>query len=174
MATAPLPPRCSTPRSEVIFNSIVGGLFREGFVPNGSLIDVGAMEGTFACFYADLAPGRLVHALDPTPANVRHFAMHYGKRYPNLKPMVGALGDRRATLDWASLETHSAQHRGEKLTLLSDLNRQADAAAQIPSRRLGQHPSKIEIFTGDHLFSDSGPWRGEALGFAHIDVEVTI
>lgn len=156
--------RCpDVPSTEPIFNALVGGLFREGAVPKGSIIDVGALEGTFACFYAELAPDRLVHALDPLKSNVDLFAARYARTHPNLRPMVGALGERRGVLRGTGL----IQHKAGAFALLSGLaQRMPMPSSSWPA---ADSHDEIAVHVADELFDSE--WRGEALGFAHIDVE---
>ena len=58
---------CFRPPHEVLLTSIIGGLLVEGRVPPGSIVDVGANRGIWACYYASVAPERNVHAIDPDP-----------------------------------------------------------------------------------------------------------
>ena len=77
--------RCSLPRSEEIFNSIVAGMAREGLIQNGSWVDAGANDGSTACFFADLTESA-VHAIDPSAANVEAIRrLSSGCRLDNLR-----------------------------------------------------------------------------------------
>ena len=80
------------PPFEVMLNAIVAGLLGEGAVPNGSIVDAGAQYGRWACYYAAVAPGRLVHAIDPNADYVAHMRKRYTlRRLPNLRPLHGGL-----------------------------------------------------------------------------------
>ena len=85
--------RCPAPEVEPLLRSLIGGLFAEsGLVPPGSVIDAGANSGEEACYYAERQPQRLVHAVEPVTANVRHIQRLWGSRFPNLRVLRGALG----------------------------------------------------------------------------------
>ena len=58
------------PSHENLFNSIVGGMFAEGIMPPGDILDAGANRGDSALFYATVAPSRTVRAIDPHLPNV--------------------------------------------------------------------------------------------------------
>lgn len=92
--------RCARPLQEVLFTSIVGGLLTEGVVPNGSLLDVGANRGIWACYLASVAPSRTVHAIDPDPRYVRIMKANYG-HVSNLRPFNAALGSASLLTDHA-------------------------------------------------------------------------
>lgn len=83
---------CAKPPNELLLNSIIVGLLQEGRIRNGSLVDAGAADGRFACWYAKHAKDRIVHAIDPDEQNVKRMHIAF-KPYPNLHPMHGALSD---------------------------------------------------------------------------------
>ena len=86
------------------------------------------------CFIgpAALAPSRKVHAMDPLASNVEHFTKLYSSSHPNIAPMVGALGERRATIPSAGVVKHKvSQRQGGALTLMTGIT---DAAAMASSR----------------------------------------
>lgn len=150
-----LPNDCPKPSTELKLNSIIAGLFREDNMPRGSIIDVGALDGTFACFYARLASTRIVHALDPTPSNVEKFQRRYAHIFPNIQPMIAALGETRGSLSVNALP----KIRNGAFMQLTNVH---DAVEP-------QHDTGVPVYPADELFRTT--WRGENLGFAHVDVE---
>lgn len=158
---------CPKPRTEIKLNSIIAGLFAESNVPEGSIIDVGALDGAFSCFYASIAPQRTVHALDPTEANVQMFRRRYSHKFPNIQPMVGALGEKRATISSVRLP----KQMNGAMTQVTDIHVAAAAAASSGGKNKVSSSSDegIQLYAADELFETR--WRGERLGFAHIDVE---
>ncbi|KAL1528986.1 hypothetical protein AB1Y20_010307 [Prymnesium parvum] len=145
---------CPTPASELLFNSIVLGLLVEGKVPAGSVVDAGANSGEWACMYAEAQPSRPVHAIDPLAFNIKIISRKFQKRFPNLHPRVGGLGDETVTI------VPPARPRGGR-------------AASLESHNMGtvwrdEAPAPATAFTMlrlDDLFAN------ETLGFAHLDVE---
>jgi len=77
---------------EIILGSLLGTLFREGTIPPGSVLDVGAQFGEQACHYAVLAPDRTVYALDPSPKNVESIKNSKFGGLPNLRVMQAGVG----------------------------------------------------------------------------------
>ena len=53
---------------ELTTNSIVAGLFAEGLVPNRSVLDAGANDGSWACMYGCLDGRRTVIGVEPVAA----------------------------------------------------------------------------------------------------------
>ena len=58
------------PSTEVIFNTIVKGLYNEKLMPYGSVLDVGAYLGIWTEFYAEVS-GSKVYSIDPSQYNIR-------------------------------------------------------------------------------------------------------
>lgn len=158
---------CPKPRTEIKLNSIIAGLFAEGNVPEGSIIDVGALDGAFACFYASLAPQRTVHALDPTESNVHIYRRRYSHKFPNIQPMVGALGEARATIS----SHHLPKQMNGAMTQVTDIHVAAakSSSSSGGGKKAVSADDGIQLYAADELFETR--WRGERLGFAHIDVE---
>ena len=153
---------CNSPGTEVILNSIVGALIEEGRMPTGAMIDAGANQGEWACFYASVVrDNRTVFAMDPMEANVRRIWNRYvlkaGLR--NLQPSVGILGSVDGTISRSALGKQSASQQYNNLHLLNS-----------PTRGVrGADLGGLSVYTVDGLFQ--GAWRGQRLGFAHWDVE---
>ena len=147
--------RCETaPGRELLFNSIVVGLFAEGLISNGSIVDSGANLGEWSCLYAAAAPSRTVHAIEPVALNVKHIQCTYTKDFPYIKPRVGALGSAAATFlppPNILLET-----RAGSMVTSDNMGRRLNASARAGT---------FSVLRLDDVFSD------ETLGFAHLDVE---
>ena len=58
-------------------------------VPAGDVFDAGAHRGKWACMYACIAPARMVHAVDPSPAKIA--SMRCG--LPNVAKHVAAISN---------------------------------------------------------------------------------
>ena len=150
-----MPHRCAKlPDTEVLLNSIVGSLVRENLIGHGSILDAGAKDGRWACYYATLDAKRIVHALDPDPANIREISK-FSKAYRasnalhNLMPLMGLLGERSAN------------------ATARDLQRRFNVG--FPN---GKVPKTIPIYSIDDLYLGGRlqppPQR---LSLAHLDVE---
>ena len=135
-------------------------------------MDAGANTGTESCYFAQHAPHRVVHALDPVPANVKHMQRFYGGRFPNLRPFIGALGERPGTLRGVNVATRKDARKAEIVggDQVTDLfarerrdndNETSSAEADAGPRSVGA----LRVFTVDEIFAN------ETLGFAHWDVE---
>ena len=155
--------RCPAPEVEPLLRSLIGGLFAEsGLVPPGSVIDAGANSGEEACYYAERQPQRLVHAVEPVDANVRHIQRLWGSRFPNLRVLRGALG----SVNRLVRDQHAARKLvggGSQITVGTMNGRAAVHASESDA------PGVFRVYRIDDLFA--GEWRGERLGFAHFDVE---
>lgn len=101
---------CPKPSVEGGLSSIVEGMLREGSMPVGDILDVGANTGEMTCLYACVSPLRVVHAIDPShdliqklhctgSNNIKKVAMTLGRSSINKKPLVDTidhvLADRR-------------------------------------------------------------------------------
>jgi len=140
--------RCAKlPKTEVMLNSMISGLLRERLVPNGTIVDAGAADGRFACFFAASAPDRVVHAVDPDEGSIRKMPERWGA-YPNLLPMRGGLGNASSIY---RVDSKQAQ-RGEATRVSTSAS------------------SSFPIYGLDDLFL-RGRWQGEQLGLGHFDVE---
>ena len=135
-----------------MFIALLRGLFAEGLLPNsGDVIDAGANNGLTTCKLAALALSSTVYAIDPSPSNVQHIKRKYTSAWPNIKPLLGVLGNRQGTM---SLDKKDAKVGGQ-VTLRSVEEQQRASGRQI------------DVLTTDGLFGD----EAHTLGFAHWDVE---
>lgn len=160
MSTTLLKVLCQPP-TEIMFNSIVRGLFAEGSMPPGDVVDAGAHDGQWSCMYSMAAPTRLVHAIEPLEGNVRKIrALRAAHPFlQNVRPLVGALGNRSRWLD-----AGAAKRTGQvNVTGLREVERAAGAAAPVRVYRLD------EMFVDANSSHPQG--AGAALGFLHLDVE---
>ena len=137
---------------EILFRSLLAALLLEGSVPHGSVLDAGAQQGHEACLFAESAPGRLVHAMDPAMGNVDRIRSRYGNR-PNLLPAHGAL---------ASEAAHGLKDEGPHRQVQYVHN-------QLRRRRPVQNVTTFDVFTIDGLFAPDGPWHNESLGLLHLE-----
>lgn len=160
-------PSCRAPNSERVLNAIVASLIMERRLPNGSIVDAGAFEGKWSCFYATVAAAadsppdvRVVHALDPDAANVKGMR-GWARKLPNLRPMVGLLGEEvNASLTLRDLARRNHGAQGGGAVRVRNRTRAYREALVVPEHTLD------ELFT-----SPGGAWAGERLALAHIDVE---
>jgi FkbM family methyltransferase len=137
---------CTRPPQEVLFTSIVAGLLAEGRLPPGSIFDVGANRGLWACYWASTDPNRTVHAMDPDPYYIQTIRNNYG-HIRNLRPMLGALSSRMRHTSY-----DEAVSNGMRFFKLSK------EALQ----------SGLTVYRLDDLFDC---WREERLAFAQFDVD---
>lgn len=150
--------QCSLPRTEVIFNALIAGLFGEGRMPPGSVLDAGALGGEWSCMYAGLDRSRTVHGLDPLHSNIQRAIGAYASDAPNLRLHVGGLGDRPSMAD-------AGPRKVGGMISLKDGRFERAAEGKAASN------TSFPIHTIDALFSPGGLFGTERLGFAHIDVE---
>lgn len=87
--------------------------------PNACFLDVGALYGYFACLAGRIAPGRELHAFEPSPA-------FFGVLEANVRRNDVAAGLHQVAL---SDENGTMQFHGK--TLLGEHNRHGDARAQL-------------------------------------------
>lgn len=113
------------PGNEPIANALLVSLLHEGLVPEGGVLDVGAFDGHFARFYANLMPDRKIFAIDPAMHNVNKMRKQM-KAVPNLCTLWGAVGVRdepaqvSVSLDELSLKDqgyHYANERGRRFPI---------------------------------------------------------
>ena len=113
---------------EPVANAIVAHLFDEGLVPEGSVLDAGANDGTWSCMYACLGPTRQVIGLEAVGELLRPCFR------PNVQLRVAALSDRAGHISVpAGFQRHA--HRGPlpggsavNVTTIDDLFRGSRAA----------------------------------------------
>ena len=109
------------PGNEPIANALLVSLLHEGLVPEGGVLDVGAFDGHFARFYANLMPDRKIFAIDPAMHNVNKMRKQM-KAVPNLCTLWGAVGVRdepaqvSVSLDELSLKDKGPHHHTDHPT----------------------------------------------------------
>ena len=151
---------CVKPTTEIKLNAILSGLFFERQIPAGSILDVGALDGAFAAYYACLAPDRKVYAVDPSPANVESYRKRYTKAYPNIQPFNAALGEFHGAIPLTRLP----RVMNGRFAQFSDISAHMEKNLSFPAS-----VESVEVYSVDDLLQKH--WQGERLGFAHIDVE---
>jgi FkbM family methyltransferase len=161
---------CPAPDHEPLLHSLVGGLLLEGLVPNGSAVDAGANSGEESCFYAELQPQRVVHAVEPVAANVQFIKKTWVARLPNLAVLHGGLGSKNRFVRSAEASRKSTGQGSQ--VKVGDMSQKAgvvlpDQPAGNDAAQLG--PGVFRVYRLDDLYARE--WRGERLGFAHFDVE---
>ena len=170
MAWPPRPSRCPIPTTEPLLVAIVRGLFAEGAIPPGSVVDAGANDGTEACVYAESSPDRVVHAVEPLKSNIA--AIHRLRRavnMSNIHPLMAGLGNASTAVIPAEEpqaqpigprpDAAQLRRRRRRRRLLS--NTQITASSRV-------HPH-FSVYRLDDLFAAT--WADERLGFAHFDLE---
>ena len=148
--------RCPIPEFERTLNSIIEGLFYEGNFPRGDILDVGANDGETSEFLACVS-GRVVRAIEPLPAHVRHIRNHAQRRAPNVHPYLYALADKTALIG-ADPQDVGMVHLPAKLNQNGSSSRQGMV---VPVRRLDDLHDEWALAEG----------REAHLAFAHVDVE---
>lgn len=136
----------------ILRNLIKHAVFEGGMLNDGSVIDCGCHLGFESCFYANLDPSRIVHAVDPSLAllkTVNKFAMSR----PNIRPMHGALGSIERMV-----EMRHSEHTG---SMLLNVHQQRNAS--------NTSKTGFPMYRVDSLFEQQ--WAGEKLAFAHFDTE---
>ena len=158
------PPGACPALSEPLFRAIVGGLFLEARVPNGSIIDAGAHMGFESCYYAGMSPLRTVHAVEPLSSNVAFMKRQYSRSHPNLTPLLGGLGSSTRTLE---LGRDARRVAGVQLSLTRSSYKALDRSPVDDGDR--QRGRTVTVRRVDDLFTQR--WAGERLGFMHLDVQ---
>ena len=148
--------RCETSSWEPLFVKIVKAIFAGGIVPNGSVVDCGANTGGEACLYADLAPNRLIHAVEPLQGHIDFMQHKYGDR-KNIIALHGALGSTEHTVQ-------IALQKGSKMI-------HGTAMAHSVANGTKQTGTRFRVHRVDTLFGPGGLWATEHLAFGHFDVE---
>mmetsp|Transcript_30859 Transcript_30859/g.80529 ORF Transcript_30859/g.80529 Transcript_30859/m.80529 type:complete len:336 (-) Transcript_30859:305-1312(-) len=145
--------RCPVPPHEPLLRSTINGLFAEGLIPRGSIIDAGANVGDESCMYAERQPHRRVHAVEPLQKNTRLISkLARAAGVSNINILQGGLGNES---QFVSLATSNPNMIG-----VSDF--------AVASKT--QKPTvEFQVYRLDDLFS--GMWANDTLGFLHLDVE---
>lgn len=153
-------PRCQTSPYEPRLLALVAALFNGGAIPDGSVVDCGANTGGESCFYADLAPQRLIHAVEPLQAHLDSLNRTYLETRSNIRPLRGALGSAERTVN-VRLGRGSSMIKGVE---------KAPSVAETAGAS-GTADASFRVYRIDALFGEGGAWAGERLGFGHFDVE---
>lgn len=134
--------QCERPPKEVLFNTIVRGLFEEGIVPPGDILDIGSNDGHWACFYGCLDQGRKVHAVEPNPL----LAESISCPTTNVKAYNMAMSSKPGKINFKPRD---------KSAFVGDL------ASKMA------HDGNITVTTLDNFFNSKSLYPG----FMHLDVE---
>ncbi len=139
---------CKKPLHEITFNSIVHGIFNEGLLGAGDVLDVGANNGEWACMYACFDSARIVHAVDPSPQYVARMRCNHTNMHKHLYAVASAPG---------------------RIMMRSGANQYVTTTSKnsLATRERGP-PGNVEVVTLDFLFRRE--WNVRA-AFLHIDVE---
>lgn len=151
---------CVKPATEVLLHSIVASLLSECRLPAGAILDAGAFNGEWACYWAGIDRSRLVFAVDPDVANVEYMKTTFSAMHPNLQPMVGLLGERTRVAAPDDPELGAARNAffgGERIRTH---NRSAAYRSAL----------RVPVFRVDDLLTPTR-WSGERLALIHLDVE---
>ena len=144
--------RCPTPPHEPLVRSIINGLFAEGLIPAGSIIDAGANDGVEACVYAERQPHRIVHAVEPLLNNTFHISrLAEYVAASNLQILRAGLGNETRRVSLSS---------SRRMVRVSDFATHAKASTATET---------FQVYRIDDLFSKQ--WSNQTLGFLHLDVE---
>lgn len=111
-------PKCAAVKSEIFANALVRMLMKEGSLPDGAILDVGANDGTWTCMYAEMDANRTVVAVEPYHANVLAIKQMRRDDRANIEVHQGVIAARPA--EYAMPTDHKTQVR----------NRQAGAQMQ--------------------------------------------
>lgn len=155
---------CDKPGFEVQLNSIVASLLLENRLPPGDIVDAGAFNGEWACYWATVArstadPNRTVIAIDPDQANIDYMRNEY-QLLPNLRPVIGLLSDRGGR--FAAVDDEELGAKPYKFF----------GGERIRTHNRSEHYRKslrLPVFTIDSLFL--ARWRRERLALLHLDLE---
>ncbi|KAL1519638.1 hypothetical protein AB1Y20_023149 [Prymnesium parvum] len=164
-------------RKESIFNSLLVGLLMErGLVPAGSVIDAGAHTGTETCLYAQAAPERTVHAVEPLYMNARRIQASL-RHLPNVQVIQAGLGETPSVVRPSSGMLGVGQmftpgKVREMTAVKAPSNTSDESATHKHASQVGKNVFSrlfFQVHRVDDLFAHN--WKGEKLGFAHFDVE---
>ena len=146
---------CKVSSHEPLLIRLVTHLLTANIVGLGSIVDCGAHRGGETCLYAQTAPNRTVHAVEPIPRNVRELK-RLATALPNIQPLHGGLGSSDRTVSLSGSQTRS---------MLTGVDKR-------PTVANGSTAGTFRIHRLDSLFDGfDGPWAGERLAFGHFDVE---
>jgi len=135
--------------------STINGLFAEGHMPPGSIIDAGANEGEEACMYAERQPHRQVHAVEPLLRNTQLIArLAQRARVSNMNILHAGLGNETRVV---SLATSNPSMIG-----VADFTASSHVHSSTPT-------VTFQVHRLDDLFR--GALANDTLGFLHLDVE---
>ena len=169
-------------QNDPILSTIVTGLLAEGLVPAGAILDAGSNDGWEACTYAQLAPNRTVHTLDPLYSNYRWVSAMY-KALSNLRVYHAVLGNVSAdaailTQAWRSVyNARAPAGKGVDSAQLAVVGEPGTHTGSPPRSIAGRGGVEVSarrrreffrMYRVDELFFE----RGLGLGFAHFDVEM--
>mmetsp|Transcript_3038 Transcript_3038/g.8470 ORF Transcript_3038/g.8470 Transcript_3038/m.8470 type:complete len:264 (+) Transcript_3038:29-820(+) len=149
-----MPGPCLVASNEKLFRKVVATIFAEGLLLNGSIVDCGAHRGGDSCYYADLDPTRIVHAIEPMKKNMVHVVRYTERR--NIVPLLGALGSLRRRID--------SHFVNRTYSMLTGLHNAPTLDGSTPSTW-----SPVDVYRLDDLFMNS--WKSERFAFGHFDVE---
>lgn len=147
---------CKISSHEPLLIRLVTHLLTANIVGLGSIVDCGAHRGGETCLYAQTAPNRTVHAVEPIPRNVRELK-RLATALPNIQPLHGGLGSSDRT-DGCTVSLIGSQTR----SMLTGVDKR-------PTVANGSTAGTFRIHRLDSLFD--GPWARERLAFGHFDVE---
>ena len=155
------------------FRTLVHALLAvDRWVPPGAIIDAGANVGKDSCFFAEHAPDRTVHAIEPLALNVRHIRDSFG-RMPNLVVTHGGLGDRSERVELRSSLSLGSQMRQKRGSRWQD--GAPDQKLVEPAGRPANLSAAggFQVFTIDELFAPAFDTArpGSRVGLVHLDVE---
>lgn len=109
--------RARVPSTEPVANLIWAGLAKEGRLPPGGVLDVGAFDGVFSKYYAAIFPKRTIYAMDPSHQLISELQ---NTSPPNLCAAWGAVADVSQPCDGRPTESrdyHVVQPRGNKFPI---------------------------------------------------------
>lgn len=150
--------KCSVSYHEPLLLKLVAAIFAaDGLLPDGAVVDCGAHQGGESCFYAQLDPRRIVHAVEPLPQNRK---VIHSIALPNIRTLAGALGsvDRHVLLD---APEQGRSHKSKQVEMLGGVHRAKSATGK------GQGGQTFHVRRLDDLFATD--WASERLAFAHFE-----
>ena len=137
--------------ADVILGLAISALFKEQMLPTpGDIIDAGANSGVETCIYSDMAPSRVVHAVEPIPSNHLKIATFMSGRKIELHK--GVLSDAPGRF---RVRTEALNRAQLKLSL-----DQATASSSVTSN--------VIVHTIDEIVRSS---NHRSLAFLHLDTE---
>lgn len=160
-------PACRTTSWERKFTKHMSDILQTpGMLLEGSIVDCGAETGGESCLFADLAPERTVHAIDPLPYNIESVRKLVRSGRPNIKPIRVGLGS-------AERIVHIGQSKHTKSgSMLINVHHAPSFAGNESSRTF--HVRRLDNLFGFAKLAGErfhGEWAGEKLAFGHFDLE---